>query len=365
MSGNLGVGFIGSGFITRFHIRSWEAVRDADIRGIYSPTRANAEDAAGLARSLRVGNARAFDSIEEMVADPSIDCIWLCGPNFARIQNMERIVAAIKKGAKLKGIACEKPLGRNAAEANRMVQLIEEAGVLHGLSRESAVHAEPRARKQIVWARGAAFAGRPYLARAAESMPAAHAVVLAGRPAGRRRVERHDVPQPRGRPLPAHQAGGAAQQHSSGESLGANRLAKWSRPEYVAMLRGSMTDKVDYSRNPAEDWARATVTYADDAGDTADCRSDHVVEFRRRGAAIVDGAAGPRVLDVGQHPRRRHEGVLFARRLQDQQSGEDLLEKQNAEQGLMPIVGNEAGEYGYENENRSFTRALSTVSNRS
>ena len=47
MAGRLGVGFIGSGFMTRFHIRSWEAVRDADIRGIYSPTRANAEDAAG------------------------------------------------------------------------------------------------------------------------------------------------------------------------------------------------------------------------------------------------------------------------------------------------------------------------------
>src|SRR5215213_563681 len=132
MAGRLGVGFIGSGFMTRFHIRSWEAVRDADIRGIYSPTRANAEDAALLARSLHVGDAKAFGSIEEMAADPSIDCIWLCGPNFARVENMERIVAAIKNGAKLKGIACEKPLGRNAAEAARMVQLVEESGLLHG-----------------------------------------------------------------------------------------------------------------------------------------------------------------------------------------------------------------------------------------
>ena len=103
MAGRLGVGFIGSGFMTRFHIRSWEAVRDADIRGIYSPTRANAEDAAALARSLHVGDAKAFASIEEMAADESIDCIWLCGPNFARVENMERIVAAIKKGANAPG----------------------------------------------------------------------------------------------------------------------------------------------------------------------------------------------------------------------------------------------------------------------
>ncbi len=117
MANRLGVGFIGSGFNARFHIRSWEAVRDADVRGVYSPNRANAESAAQLARSLRVGDARAFGSIEEMVADPAIDCIWLCGPNFARVDNMERIVAAIKKGARLRAIACEKPLARNAAEA--------------------------------------------------------------------------------------------------------------------------------------------------------------------------------------------------------------------------------------------------------
>ena len=51
--------------------------------------------------------------------------------------------------------------------------------------------------------------------------------------------------------------------------------------------------------------------------------------------------------------------VFFSRRLQEQQAGEDLIEKQNAEQGLMPIVGNEAAEYGYENENRAFTRCVS------
>ena len=50
--------------------------------------------------------------------------------------------------------------------------------------------------------------------------------------------------------------------------------------------------------------------------------------------------------------------VFFSRRLQEQQAGEDLIEKQNAEQGLMPIVGNEAAEYGYENENRAFTRSF-------
>ena len=38
--------------------------------------------------------------------------------------------------------------------------------------------------------------------------------------------------------------------------------------------------------------------------------------------------------------------------------GEDLIEKQNAEQGLMPLIGNEYAEYGYEAENRAFVTAF-------
>ena len=34
------------------------------------------------------------------------------------------------------------------------------------------------------------------------------------------------------------------------------------------------------------------------------------------------------------------------------------MEKQNAEQGLMPVLGNEAAEYGYEDENRHFVRCF-------
>jgi predicted dehydrogenase len=49
--------------------------------------------------------------------------------------------------------------------------------------------------------------------------------------------------------------------------------------------------------------------------------------------------------------------VFFSRRLRGE-SGEDLVEKQNAEQGLMPLLGNEAADYGYEGENRHFANAF-------
>ena len=94
----LGVGFIGSGFITRFHIKSWVGRPRRGRARRLEPQPGHAEEAAALARSLRVGEARAFASIEEMVAAPEIDCIWICGPNHARIENMERIVDALWQG---------------------------------------------------------------------------------------------------------------------------------------------------------------------------------------------------------------------------------------------------------------------------
>jgi predicted dehydrogenase len=356
MAGKLGVGFIGSGFITKFHIRSWEAVRDADVRGVYSPNKANAEDAAALARSLRVGEAKAFDSIEAMVADESIDCIWICGPNFARVENMERIVAAIKKGARLRGIACEKPLGRNAAEAARMVELVEEAGVLHGYLENQLFQPNLERGKQIVWLRGAAASGRPYLARAAEEHGGPHMPwfwqgdlqgggVLNDMMCHSLEVGRYLLTKP-----------GAPRNSIKAKKVSAQiAFLKWSRPEYAKLLRGTMTDKVDYTRNPAEDFARATVTYEDDAGTPLIVEATTSWSYVGAGLKLSMELLGPEY-SMSVDSLAGGTKVFFSRRLQEQQAGEDLIEKQNAEQGLMPIVGNEAAEYGYENENRAFTR---------
>jgi len=49
---------------------------------------------------------------------------------------------------------------------------------------------------------------------------------------------------------------------------------------------------------------------------------------------------------------------LFLSRNVKGSAGEDLVEKQNAEQGLMPVLGNEAAEYGYESQNRYFVQCF-------
>jgi predicted dehydrogenase len=40
------------------------------------------------------------------------------------------------------------------------------------------------------------------------------------------------------------------------------------------------------------------------------------------------------------------------------EEGEHLVEKQNAEVGLMPVIANEAAAYGYEAENRHVVRSF-------
>ena len=134
MKERLGVGIIGGGFVARFHIRSFVAVRNADVRGVVSRTAKTAGEAAALARELGVGGAKVFESVAEMVADPGIDAVWICSPNFTRIDVMEEIVDTLESGhGELIGVCCEKPLGRNVAEARRMAELVKQAGLLDGL----------------------------------------------------------------------------------------------------------------------------------------------------------------------------------------------------------------------------------------
>jgi predicted dehydrogenase len=357
MSRRLGVGFIGSGFITRFHIRSWLAVRDADVRGVWSPHQAHAEEAAALARELGVGEARAFATLEAMVEDPTIDCIWICGPNFTRVENMERIVATLSRGASLVAVACEKPLGRNAAEAARMVELVEQSGLLHGYLENQLFAPAVERGKATVWARGAALAGRPYLARAAEEHGGPHMPwfwrgdlqgggVLNDMMCHSLEVGRYLLTKP-----------GAPRDSIRPTQVSAQvATLKWSRPEYAGLLQEMMSSDVDYRRHPAEDFARATVNYVDDEGLPLIVEATTSWSFVGAGLRLSMELMGPEY-SMSINTLESGTKVFLSRRLRGQ-AGEDLLEKQNAEHGLMPLVGNEGAEYGYEGENRAFISAF-------
>ena len=110
------------------------------------------------------------------LADPEVDAIWLCGPNHARVENVEEIVDTIARGrGTLKGIACEKPLARNVAEAVKIRDLVQKVGLKTGYLENQLFAPHIEAGRNLLWARGAATTGRPYLARAAEEHGGPHA----------------------------------------------------------------------------------------------------------------------------------------------------------------------------------------------
>ena len=353
---SLGVGFIGSGYNARFHMQGWRGVRDAEVRGVWSPNAKNAAAAAALARSIDVGNARAYRTIEEMVADPAIDAIWICGPNQARVSNVEEIVRAVKAGkGTLRGIACEKPLARTVAEAQYIHKLVTGIGVPTGYLENQLFAPHIEAGKALLWARGAATTGRPYLARAAEEHSGPHAPwfwngreqgggVLNDMMCHSALVVRYLLTQP-GEPLstvkPVRVTGHIASH-------------KWSRPAYARKLRKSM--RADYATSPSEDFASALIEFETPDGRIAIGEATTSWSFVGAGLRLSAELLGPEYsmkwnsLDSGLQ--------LFFSREVTGRAGEDLVEKQNAEQGVMPVVPEEDLAYGYTNEDRHFVRVF-------
>jgi predicted dehydrogenase len=131
---------------------------------------------------------------------------------------------------------------------------------------------------------------------------------------------------------------------------------KWSRPEYVERLSRTMGKEVNYAQHPAEDFASVTLEFETAGGLTAIGEATTSWSFVGAGLRLSAELLGPEYsmawnsLDTGLN-------LFFSREVKGS-AGEDLVEKQNAEIGLMPVVANESWAYGYEAEDRHFVRAF-------
>jgi predicted dehydrogenase len=354
----LGVGFIGSGFNAKFHIQAFTGVRDAEVRGVFSPNAAHAGAAAALAKKLDVGKAKAYKSIAAMVADPAIDAIWLTGPNYARIENVQEIVDTLERGkGSLKGIACEKPLARNVAEARQVAALVKQVKLKHGYLENQVFAPQVEVGRNILWARGAALTGRPYLARAAEEHSGPHMPwfwrgdlqgggVLNDMMCHSALVVRHLLTKP----------GDALSTVKPVRVTGHIASLKWTQPKYAKKLRETMGAEVNYSRKPAEDFASVQIEFQTKDGQTVLGEATTSWSFVGAGLRLSAELLGPEyslswnTLDAGLK-------LFFSREVQGK-SGADIVEKQNAEIGMMPVVADEAAAYGYVAEDRHFVRVF-------
>ena len=335
MKKNLGVGFVGAGFITNFHIRSWVGVRGADILGIVGNRPERAKETAENCRKYGVGDAKVYASLKEMVMAPEIEVIFICAPNYLRVEMMEEIVDILKSGkGSLTGIACEKPLALNVKDARRMVELIESSGVLHAYMENQCYAPVIQRGRDILWRRGAAVCGPPFLARCSEEHSGPHEPWFwNGKTQGGGVLNDmmchsilasmtllSDPDQPKGSLIPK----------TINAEIG---CLKWAQPEYAEILKQNSGGQVDYYKHPAEDFARATVTFEDNKGRIAMSEVSTSWSFVGAGLRLDFEVMGPEY-SLESNSLNTDLNIFFSRKVKGSE-GEDLVEKQNAEQGLM------------------------------
>tara|TARA_X000000950_G_scaffold43112_1_gene48194 strand:- start:21163 stop:22416 length:1254 start_codon:yes stop_codon:yes gene_type:complete len=355
----LGIGFIGGGFITRFHIQSLLAVRDVDVIGVMSKTLKSAEESADLANQIGVGdNAKPYKSITDMIADPKINALWVCSPNFARIETFEEIASAISSGkGELIGVTCEKPLGRNFNEAKRVLELTKEVGLLDGYLENQVFSPSIVRGKEIIWSRGAGTTGRPYLARAAEEHSGPHMPWFwEGSLQGGGVLNDmmcHSVEEARFMLTDPSKSRDSIKPISISAHMD---CLKWQRPEYAKILSDNSNGKTDYLTRPSEDFARSLIEYLDEENNKLIVETTTSWCFVGEGLRLSMELFGPEY-SMFVNTLDPDLKVFFSRKVAGTQ-GEDLVEKQNAESGGMPVVSNEAEVYGYTAENRHMVESF-------
>ncbi len=118
MDKKVGIGLIGSQFVTTIHAEALRSVADAEVLAVLSPTGGHAKDFAE-----RNAIPHYFNRLDEMLAMDRIDMVVIGAPNHVHCEITEMAAAAGKH------VVVEKPLCLNLAEADRMIEACRKAGV--------------------------------------------------------------------------------------------------------------------------------------------------------------------------------------------------------------------------------------------
>ncbi len=341
------LGIVGGGFVSRFHARALTQVRDVEITGIVSLTIDVAERFAAHARGLNLGETTAYRTIADMA--PHVDAIALFAPNFARIGHVEEIADAVKKGAHIMGVICEKPLARNLKEARRVVELAEGAE-LRTAYFENQIFMKPL---------------RMQLAQLAPQQRTMGPLALV------RSSEEHGGPHEAWFWDPTRQGGGVLCDmgcHSIAVGwhaltpLGKEptflrpvtvsadcSLLKWGLPKWRERLKARFG--IDYAQTPAEDFATGMITFRNpETGQLVKAQFTDSWMFEKQGLRLLMDGMGPGYafeVNTLVSPLQIFIGDDAANAVAD---SETALEKATASRGLLTVQPNEADLYGYTDE---------------
>ncbi len=350
---NFKLGFIGAGFIAKFQATALTHVRGVDLAGVHALK--GAEELAAHAREVGLGDCKVYPNVAELCKN--CDAVAVLIPNYVRVDIVGQIVDAVKAGANLKGIICEKPLGRTVAEAKQLVQLGKDAGIPTAYF-ENQLHMKPI---------------KAALAQLAPTMKAMGPMALA------RSSEEHAGPHEPWFWDPTRQGGGVLSDmgcHSIACSWfvlnpigkpvdflkpvsvnAETALLKWGLPKYRQQLLDRMG--VDYAKVPAEDFTTGIVTFKNpETGQIVKAQFTNSWMYDKQGLRLaMDGLGPDYAFEVNSlsTPVNIFIGDRAAEAVAD---AETALEKSTASRGLLAVEPNEADLYGYVDEMEDAVRSF-------
>lgn len=133
-----GFGIVGCGMISKFHVR---AINDLDKANFVGCTSRSFSSAEKLAEQF---GAKAYESLEQMLADPEIDIVSICTPSGA---HMEPAIAAANAG---KHVVIEKPLEITLERCDAVIEACERNHVTLSTIFPSRFHRASLLMKQAV-----------------------------------------------------------------------------------------------------------------------------------------------------------------------------------------------------------------------
>jgi predicted dehydrogenase len=118
----LNAAIVGLGFVGRAHLEGLRRL-GIPVRGVLAST-----PERGKKMGEALGLPRAYSSLEELAADPSVQVVHLCTPNNLHFQEASQLLRARKH------VLCEKPLALDSREAAALVSLAKEMGRVGGVA---------------------------------------------------------------------------------------------------------------------------------------------------------------------------------------------------------------------------------------
>jgi predicted dehydrogenase len=341
----LKLGSIGAGFIGNFQATAMKQVRGLEIEGVYALKWA--EKLAEFAKENGLGDCKVYPNVAELCKN--CDVVAVFAPNYARIELVEQIVEAVKAGAGLKGIICEKPLARTVAEGKKLLALAKEAKIPTAYF-ENQIHIK---------------AIRKALAQLGPVQKSMGPIALA------RSSEEHAGPHEPWFWDPTRQGGGVLCDmgcHSIAvswfvltpvgrpvdflEPVSINAetsLLKWGRPKY----RKQLLDRtgVDYAKVPAEDFCTGIITFRNpETEQLVKAQFTNSWMYDKQGLRLLMEGLGPGYTFEVNSLRSPLEVFISDSAAEAVADAEAALEKATASRGLLAVQPNELDLYGYVDE---------------